>query len=114
MNTWYSREKLGQGGARVQYPYVLSWKASAPRPMHSFRSIVRTNVLPYILQISSAAIPGCAARVVFTIGGLFLPRLLSVVVVGAFCVVAALVATAMASVSSIWANKRRLLRSWIS
>ena len=69
--------------------------------MYSFRSIVKTNVLLYILQTSSAAILGCAARVVFTIGGSFLPRLLSIAVVGAFSAVAALVAAALASVSLI-------------
>jgi hypothetical protein len=69
--------------------------------MRSFKSIVRTNVLLYILWTSLAAIPRCVAKVVFTIGGLFLPRLLSIAIIGSCCVVAALVAAALASDSLI-------------
>ena len=59
-------------------------------------------MLLYILQTSLAAILGYTAKVDFIIEGLFLLRLLSIiVVVKAFCVVAALVAVALASVSSI-------------
>jgi hypothetical protein len=69
--------------------------------MCSFESIVRTNMLLYILQTSLTVIQVCAARVVFTIGGSFLLRLLSIAIIRAFSTVAALVATTLASVSLI-------------